>query len=102
MAQYEWHDETGLGHPSLVYLDISDIQDDLAMPLDEVLGRAKIIKVKRIESLKSIGYTKADHRPKVRAPKGYEFVWYHSEMSRKRYACFVAFRRIERKGGIRQ
>ena len=84
---------------SVVAMDIAKTEEltraaiDANIPVDEILNKAKVIRVKQIESFKSIEYTKASHRPKVRTPKGYEFVWYHSEMNRKRYAYFVAFRR---------
>ena len=50
MAKFEWIDDSGLRHPSLVYLDITSIPDTAARyRLDVVLEQAKVLKVKRRE-----------------------------------------------------
>ncbi len=50
MAKFEWIDDSGLRHPSLVYLDITDIPDTSdRYRLDVMLEQAKVLKVKRSE-----------------------------------------------------
>jgi hypothetical protein len=89
-AQYEWLDETGLGHPSLVYLDITGIPDELDQPFGKVLEQAPIIKVKQIDSFNDVFDDGLLNRRKVRVG-GMQIVWYYREP----YALFVAFERKE-------
>ena len=91
-AQYEWRDETDLGHPSLVYLDISNVSDSYLVPFSEVLEESTILKVKHIQSFDDVFNRGRLNLRKVRAPKGMEFVWHHRVMNTDYYALFVAFR----------
>jgi len=90
-TEYEWRDETGLGHPSIVYLDISDVKEELAQPFEHTLKQARVIRVKQIGRFDDVFNTNGwlDLR-KVRV-RGMEFVWHHRVMNGEYYALFVAF-----------
>ena len=101
-AKYEWIDDTGLGHPSLVYLDISDVakeadvEHELDLEFEQVLELAPVIRVKQIDSFDDVRDSRGlliDLR-KVRV-KGMEFRWFNKRMDSEYYALFVAFRRKE-------
>lgn len=92
-AKYEWTDDTGLRHPSLVYLDVTDTDDDLSLIFEDLLALSPVLKVKKIDSFEAMfNEGRLDHR-RARALKGMEFVWHHKVMNRECYALFVAFRR---------
>ena len=91
MAKFEWIDDSGLRHPSLVYLDITNIPDTAERyRLDVVLEQAKILKVKRIDSFDEAFERGRLNRHKVRL-RGYEFWWYDCVMNDEHYAVFAAF-----------
>lgn len=94
MAKYEWVDEVGMRRPSLVFLDITDYwPDDWRVSVEEILASALVIKVRQIESLKSLELTRQG-RVKARTPKGYlPYEWHKFCMNQSYYACFLAFRR---------
>jgi len=89
-AEYEWIDETGLRHPSIVFLDITSVDDDLSLPIEFLLEEATVLEVRRIDSfqymLNANGWL--DMR-KVRM-KGYEFRWHCQVMDDEYCALFVA------------
>ena len=94
MAKYEWIDETGMGRPSLVLLDITNWPDQIL--IEEILENAPIIRQKQIESLQSLKLGK-DGRVKVRTPKGYEpYLWHKFTMNQDYYACFLAYVRSDK------
>jgi len=97
MAEYEWRDETGLGHPSIVYLDISDVKEELSQPFKHTLKQARVIRVKQIDSFDDVFNANGwlDLR-KVRV-RGMRFIWHHRVMNGEYYALFVAFVRKEAK-----
>lgn len=91
-AKYEWFDETDdLGHPSIVYLDVTDVEDDLSISTEELLAQAIVLKVKQIDSFTSVFHKGGGlDRRRVRMP-GYDFRWHYRAMDREYYALFVAF-----------
>lgn len=93
-AKYEWVDATGLRHPSLIYLDITEVEEELSWPFEHTLEHARIIKVKQIDSFDDVFSGGRLDRRKVRV-KGMQFVWHHKVMNREYYALFVAFVRKE-------
>ena len=94
-AKYEWRDKSGLGHPSIVYLDITDAEDNLSLPIEQLLEQARTIKVKQINSFDDVFNPRGwlDRR-KVQV-KGYEFRWHYKVMDGEYYALFAAFVRKE-------
>jgi hypothetical protein len=96
LAEYEWEDETGLRHPSLVKLDVTALSaaDEVALATDQILRRARVLSVKRIDSF-SDGFRPGGglDKRRVRTPAGYRFCWQYAAMTHKRYALFVAYRR---------
>ncbi len=98
-AKYEWRDETNLGHPSLVYLDITEVTDDLYVPFEQLLEQAEIVRVKQIDSFDAVFNKGRLDLRRVRM-KGYEFHWHHRVMNSEYYALFVAFKRKETKENI--
>ena len=90
MAQYEWQDDTGLRHPSLVLLDVTGAR--FGVDFENGIDESKVMSVRRIESAKSMFRL---GKVTVRAPRGYRFCWQHTAMDQRYYALFVAF---ERKG----
>ena len=90
MAQYEWQDETGLRHPSLVLLDVTGAR--FGVDFEKGIDKSKVMSVRQIESAKSMFRL---GQVTVRAPKDYRFCWQHMAMDQRYYALFVAF---ERKG----
>ncbi len=93
-AKYEWRDETGLGHPSLVLLDITDVDESKCPLLEDILEQAPVLKVKQIESFGVMFSGGRLDLRKVRA-RGYEFLWHYKVMNRDHYALFVALVRKE-------
>ena len=90
MAQYEWQDETGLRHPSLVKLDVTGAR--FGVDFEKGIDESKVMSIRRIESAKSMF---RGGRVTARAPKGYRFCWQHTAMDRRYYALFVASERKE-------
>lgn len=90
-AKYEWRDETDLGHPSIVYLDITGVEDDPSLPLEHLLEQAPVIKVRQIDSFDDVFSANGwlDLR-KVRV-RGYWLRWHYKIMDSEYYALFVAF-----------
>ena len=90
-AKYEWRGEADLGHPSIVYLDITGVKDDLSLPIEHLLEQSTVLKVKQIDSFDDVFNSNGwlDRR-RVRM-KGYEFRWHYKAMDREYYALFVAF-----------
>jgi len=90
MAQYEWQDEAGLRHPSLVKLDVTGAR--FGVDFEKGIDESKVMSIRRIESAKSMF---RGGRVTARAPKGYRFCWQHTAMDRRYYALFVAYERKE-------
>ena len=90
-AKYEWTDDAGLRHPSIVYLDVTEVEDDLSLPAEHLLSLSAILKVKKIDSFGDVFNSNGllDRR-KVRMP-GYDFRWHYKVMDSEYYALFVAF-----------
>lgn len=98
LSEYEWEDETGMRHPSLVKLDVTGINpDNLTLSVEEILNRATVLDVRPIDSFRDCFRPSGalDHRA-VRTPKGYWQCWHYKAMDMERYALFVAYRRDSR------
>ena len=93
-AKYEWQDDTGLGHPSIVYLDVTDVEDDLSLPFTHLLEQSQILRVREIDSFDDVFSGGRLDLRRVRV-RGYEFRWHHRVIDREYYALFVAFVRKE-------
>ena len=86
-AKYGWRDETGLQHPSLVVLDITE---DRFPPLDQLKDMAPMY-VKRIYAAKDYFIKGKINRRKLPRIKGYRFQWHNFQMNNDVYALFLGY-----------
>ena len=92
MAKFEWRDEQGVGHPSLVYLDVTGVPEPVTF--ERAITQGRIVKTRRIQSFDDLFLRSGRlDRRRVKLP-GYQFVWLHCEMSSEYYAVFAAFRQL--------
>ena len=95
-AKYEWRSEKfGVGHPSLVIIDITDVPEQLKY--SNLLGdsRVKELKVKKINDFNDCFNGGRFRRSCFRLPKGYTFNWYDTKMNNEYYAVIVAISKIQ-------
>ena len=89
-AKYEWRDETNLGHPSAVMIDITGIENNRSKQTIDV---APVLKIKKIDSLYEC-FKRWPFRSPIRIPKGYKFVWYEKVFTSYTYAIFIAVEKV--------
>jgi hypothetical protein len=94
-SKYEWRDETGLGHPSLVFIDVTGLPDEITKDIHQFESMAeKVIKVKQIDSFNDVFQRGGIWAGKKFIPAGWKFEWYHMEMNADCYAIFFAVSKI--------
>ena len=92
LAKYEWADDTGLRHPSLVVVDATS---DFPTGSKEVIA-LPVLRVKKIYSYKEYFKLGLLNRRKLPRIKGYVFRWYSTETRHDIYALYLGYERTQK------
>jgi hypothetical protein len=87
----EWRDDTGLGHPTLIVLDVTNDN----FPEYEIFDDLTVLKSKQIYSIDECfnrGKFNTHKLPKI---KGYKFMWYYNRNSKSDYALYLGYTKSE-------
>lgn len=92
LAKYEHIDKTGMRHPSIVVLDITNNRfcenDDL------INDKLPILQVREIYSTEDYFNREIINKRKLPRIKGYKFEWHYRIMNSECYALFLGYSKI--------
>ena len=85
---YEWQDSTGLKHPSLVILDVTNNN----LPNPDEFNNLPVLKTKKIYFVNEYFNRGLLNRRKLPKIAGFEFCWYDATLRNSQHALYMGYR----------